>query len=322
MNSSDENIVINDISNVTNESMRLNTYTQPILKQLNNIIKPSSILSAKNNNIILQFIPKIDFNLLNPIIDSILLNVKKSLQFFSNSLKPILSPFYDWINSFDFSHILPDYLEEIKHFSALNKKYMDSMYEAHWFPYVGWHSDISLLKEILYILNSSKGISQRAVKRIDKAVFNYYPDSEIRKIKKGWQNSNIDKIRKKILIQSINAYFRKEYAITSICLSTLWQSLIFEKSGDFASGRKDKETKQHYAQLVEKNGYDKIFKSFFDNFIMYDCRCKEDVKPDVPGRHGNAHGWYSEYPKKKAALNAIFLTDFILNLEETTSEVA
>ena len=47
------------------------------------------------------------------------------------------------------------------------------------------------------------------------------------------------------------------------------------------------------------------------------------MKEDVPGRHGIAHCWYNKYPTKKAALNAILFTDFLLNLqarEETEEE--
>ncbi len=40
----------------------------------------------------------------------------------------------------------------------------------------------------------------------------------------------------------------------------------------------------------------------------------------VKDRHGVAHGWYSHYPNKKAALNAILFTGFILNLEPLICE--
>lgn len=48
--------------------------------------------------------------------------------------------------------------------------------------------------------------------------------------------------------------------------------------------------------------------------MFYDCREKEAVKENVPGSHGVAHGWYSRYPTRKAALNAIAFTDYLIQL--------
>lgn len=67
--------------------------------------------------------------------------------------------------------------------------------------------------------------------------------------------------------------------------------------------------------MIEENEFDKIFASFCEEFIFYDCRKVEEVKPDVPGCHGIAHCWYNTYPNKKMALNAILFTDFLLRLK-------
>lgn len=310
-----------ELSTITQQIARITRNTQPILQQLDDTMKPISVLSKNIHNIAFPFLPKIDFDRINALVAPIN-NMSGTLRHFAEAITPIISPFYDWLNTFDFSAILSYDPDRAKRFKEENELYMQSMYKAHWFPLVGWHSDISLFNEILSIFYSSRGISKRAINKIDKAVMKYYTDNEIRKIKRGWQKREIDSTEKRIMVQSINAYLRKEYAITSICLSTLWQDLIYKKIGDYASGRKDKETKKYYAKLIDENGYSEAFKSFFDDFIMYDCRSKEQAIPDVPGRNSNAHGWYSEYPKKKAALNAIFFTDFILGLKEITSEVA
>lgn len=310
-----------DISAITQQIARLTSNAQPVLHQLDDAMKPMAILSGNLRKITFPLLPKIDFDRINATIVPIN-NMAHTLRYFAESITPIISPFYDWLNTFDFSSILSYDPERAERFRQENEFYMQSMYQAHWFPLVGWYSDISLFNEILSIFYSSKGISKRAVNKIDKAVMQYYTDTEIRRIKKGWQKNNTDNVVKRIMNQAINAYFRKEYAITSICLSTLWQNLIYQKIGDTASGRKDGQTREYYAKLIKENGYSEAFKSFFDDFIMYDCRSKDQALPDVPGRNSNAHGWYSEYPKKKAALNAIFLTDFILGLEEIKSEVA
>lgn len=311
----------NDLSSIIQNISKLAVNTQPILRLLDDTMKPMSVLTENIRYIATPLLPDIDFNHINTMLATIS-NVTVSLRDFTKVITPIISPFYDWLSTFDFSAILSYDPERAKRFKEENEFYMQSMYKARWFPYIGWHSDISLFNEILDILYSSKGISDRAVNRIDRVVMKYYTDKEIMRIKKSWKNSEIDSAEKKIMIQAINAYIRKEYAITSICLSTLWQDLIYKKIGDFVSGRKDNQTKKYYAKLIEENGYGEAFKSFFDDFIMYDCRSKEQALPDVPGRNSNAHGWHFCYPKKKAALNAIFLTDFILNLKETSNGVA
>ena len=57
-----------------------------------------------------------------------------------------------------------------------------------------------------------------------------------------------------------------------------------------------------------------VFSDYFEKCIMSQCNAVEEVKDGVPNRHGVAHSWYRKYPNKKAALNAILLTDFIIQL--------
>lgn len=312
-----ESYISNSLSSITQQIASSMKSVQPILRQLDDVIKPASIMAENLRLINFSLVPSIELSR----IDAILTPIGETMDIIrriSQEITPILSPFYDWLNSFDFTSCLVRGSEQAILFREVNEFYMQSMYKAKWFPHVGWHTDISLFNDILDILYSSKGISKRAVNRIDRVVIQYYTDKEIRQIQKRWRNSNVNSTEKRIMNQAINAYFRSEYAITSICLSTLWQNLIYNKIGDLTSGRKDKQTKEYYAKLIDENGYSEAFKSFFDEFIMYDCRSKEQAIPDVPGRNSNAHGWYLCYPKKKAALNAIFLTDFILDLKEKT----
>ena len=119
--------------------------------------------------------------------------------------------------------------------------------------------------------------------------------------------------------QAVQAYYRKEYAITVVMLSTMWEGIIYEKAHD-ARGKNGKRTKNNFEKLIEQNDFDALFQSFFDEYIMYDCRSTEQVIDDVPGRNSSAHSWYNKYPSKKAALNAILFTDFLLKLEPITNE--
>lgn len=41
----------------------------------------------------------------------------------------------------------------------------------------------------------------------------------------------------------------------------------------------------------------------------------EDIIEGVPSRNGCLHGQYKKYPNKKASLNAILLTDFIISFQ-------
>ena len=55
---------------------------------------------------------------------------------------------------------------------------------------------------------------------------------------------------------------------------------------------------------------------------MYQCDTSADYIPDVPGRNAIAHGWFPEYTSKKAALNAILFTDFLLHLDKLEEATA
>lgn len=123
---------------------------------------------------------------------------------------------------------------------------------------------------------------------------------------------------KKMVNQAINAHLRGEYVLTIACLATLWEGMLKQKMP--AKTRSNKELKKDIKALVVGNGYEEILGDFYNNLIIGTCYGIEDVKEGVPNRNGIAHSWYKKYPNKKASLNAILLTDFIINLnpKETT----
>ena len=238
------------------------------------------------------------------------------------------SPILDW---FEKIYTPPVYtiIEQLGQLSVnildvkrYNRVYMQEMYNARWFPYTGWVTGYSLGLEIQDILEHTRQGSKNRVKKIDKAILDFYSPSVFKEIKKYWRSTELPNHIKKIMCQAIDAYNRKEYALTAITLSSLWQTIIFELCND-NSGHKDKQTKENFKALTQWNDQEEMIETYFDEYIMYDCRSVDAVKDDVPGRNAFAHGWYSKYPSKKAALNAILFTDFLLDMDRLdNTEVA
>lgn len=230
-----------------------------------------------------------------------------------------------WLNTIDFS-LLTSILENIQNigfdynYEEVNEVFLKAMFDARWFPYAGWIADFRIVDAMLEILDTSRA-SKNRVKRIDKLIFSYYDKDEINNLKRGWSQMNLPSYMTRILVQSVQAYHRREYALTVSALSTLWEGIIQEKMND-TSYRISRKTRDNLTKLIEENEFDKIFSSFCEEFIFYNCTKPEDVKPDVPGRHGIAHCWYDTYPNRKMALNAILFTDFLLGLKplENTEE--
>nr|MCR5336335.1 hypothetical protein [Synergistes sp.] len=133
-------------------------------------------------------------------------------------------------------------------------------------------------------------------------------------MKKSWQQKNVLNHKYRMMHQAVQAYHRKEYALTVVMLSTLWEGIIYDKTND-CRRKCGNRTKENFNKLISQTDQDTLFYSFFNEYIMYDCRSVEDVIEDVPGRNSSAHSWYSKYPSRKAALNAILFTDFLMNLE-------
>lgn len=241
-------------------------------------------------------------------------------------IQSISSSLGKWLQTVDFSP-LTSILENIQDigfdydYEEVNEVFLKAMFDARWFPYAGWIADFRIVDAMLEILDTSRA-SKNRVKRIDNLIFCYYDKEEINNLKRGWRQMNLPSYMTRILVQSVQAYHRREYALTVSALSTLWEGIIQEKMND-ESFRISRKTRENLTKLIEENEFDKIFSSFCDEFIFYNCTKPKDVKPDVPGRHGIAHCWYNTYPNRKMALNAILFTDFLLGLkplEKTDNE--
>lgn len=256
----------------------------------------------------------------NSALQLISASIKNATKGLSEALlNAIRSPFIEWVNTFDYSPLqsILDRLridfDAIKKRRELQKAYLQTMYDCEWFPYAGITADISLFREINEIIATSRGNSKRRKTRIDKAILTYYTPKEIKAIKKVWRNSDLEPHIKKILGQAIEAHLRGEYVLTITCLATMWEGLIHYKT-NVTERRQSKKTKEDFVKLIEENDYEPIFSDYYENFIVSQVNTKADVIEGVPNRNGVSHSKYVKYPNKKASLNAILLTDFIIGL--------
>lgn len=233
-------------------------------------------------------------------------------------IRTVTSMIGNWLQTIDFTPLI-SIVENIKKYGFeydyedVDEIYLKAMFDARWFPYAAWVADFRMVDAIFDILDTSRA-SQNRIKRIDKLIFSYYDKEELMNLKRGWRKLNLPSYMTRILIQSIQAYNRKEYALTVATLSTLWEGIIQEKVKD-DSYRVSKKTRDNLTKLIKENEFNDIFSSFCSEFIFYDCLNPEQVKADVPGRHSIAHCWYDTYPNRKVALNAIVFTDFLLRLK-------
>ena len=238
-------------------------------------------------------------------------------------IQTITSGLGKWLQTVDFSPLV-SILEKIQEigfdfdYEEINEIFLKAMFDARWFPYAGWIADFRIVDAMLEILNTSR-VSKNRVNRIDRLIFSYYDKEEINNFKRRWRQMNLPSYMTRILVQSVRAYHRREYALTVSALSTLWEGIIQEKMND-NSYRISRRTRENLGKLIEENEFDKIFASFCDEFIFYNCTKPDEVKSDVPGRHGIAHCWYDTYPNRKMALNAILFTDFLLELKPIEKE--
>ncbi len=124
-------------------------------------------------------------------------------------LDAVSSPALEWIRSIDFSPMITVLKnlnfdsDVLKRYRELKQVYLVTMYECKWFPYAGWTTDISLMTEVLDIIDTSRGKSKRREQRVDKVILKYYTQQEIKNIKRSWQNSDLESHIKKILGQAV-----------------------------------------------------------------------------------------------------------------------
>ena len=98
-----------------------------------------------------------------------------------------------------------------------------------WFPYMRGELFFTGFCEINQILSECENEHDR-IQRIDQMVFSFYTDERVQEIKEEWRDAGLPEHIYRIMSQSVDAYLRGEYAMTTIVLSSLWEGIVGQKA--------------------------------------------------------------------------------------------
>ena len=195
------------------------------------------------------------------------------------------------------------------------------LFETKWFMFSTDIAVGSFVLDVVKVLKNKRIKNHN--KHIDNIVFKHITYEIVDDIKRDWKSHKLSKHIKRVLHESINTYKRREYASTVAVLSSLWQGLIYDLC-DNAESRKDKKTKEQFADIIKREEAPVITSQFLNEYIWKDCHSSDGVIDGIPGRHAIAHGWFMEtkYPSRKEALNAILFTHFLISFYAYEDEFA
>lgn len=197
------------------------------------------------------------------------------------------------------------------------KTYMKSCAAAiiseRWCPALVLHVPIIKLSVLNDILTRDIPEKERTA-LTDQFIFENTGEKYIAHVSETWQSSDLPSHYRRLLKETLHAYLRDEYGLVIPALSPLWEGII-RKKASLPPKAKSPALKAAVEDLASKDKYLETISPFYNECIMYQCEGMDEVIPDVPGRHAMAHGWFPSYPSRKAALNAISFTDFLLCLE-------
>ena len=231
-------------------------------------------------------------------------NLSKQIERIKNGISVL-------IQSVDYTGISASTRNYIKRVEAV----IDAiLFESKWIPSVRTHLDWEERGGLFEILSSTRNGSANRTKKVDSFIFNHFDTKHLSEMKKKWRQSGLPNYIYRILSQSVDAYNKRQYALTLSSMAMLWEKLIALLS-DESKYRTITTTKKEVSELIETatNEANSLITQYFNDYIYYNCTDESDVIENVPGRHGIVHGWYSKYPTRKAALNAILFTDMLID---------
>lgn len=269
--------------------------------------------ASKTFSLLLFELPaQIDAAVNRTIFSEVIASIESAVRNYSYALNDVLeSPFVKWLSSIDISSLFIAWGVSPKESKQISKIYLNAMYHAKWFPYLAYLSDEDLLIEINVILENNQISEQQAEGYIDEAILSYFTDERVRKIRDRWQDTISGYSLQRILCEAGDSFIRGEYYLTVSALAPLWEGIVRSKTVEGT-----KKPKEGFKKLADRNGVDEVFSDFYCNWIRANCKKDSDLTEGIPNRHAVSHGrMLNSYPNKKAALNAILLTDFLLGLK-------
>ena len=284
------------IDDILNEASRLSASTKPLVEH---VLKEKAMLSDMSST-----------------LTKLAMSYTQSLSSLSVAIQSMITLFsqIDYKPLLEIQCILPN-LE-------LDDIYLKELCKARWFPVriMMESTSIDFFVDIMNVIDDTKLDSESRVKKLDEVFIDYYNKNALKDLKKTWETLNISPYMKKVLPESIDAYNRRQYALTVCALVTLWQGIIQEKAIGKQEWRTDEKTQKEFKMLITANDCSNLVKNYFDEYIFYSCNSSDNVKDDVPGRNSVCHSWYIKYPTRKTALNAILFTEFLLGLSPVKKE--
>ena len=196
---------------------------------------------------------------------------------------------------------------------AYQRKCLLALMDAKWSPSLLFDIPEQEMIPLNKILTKDTSHEER-VEAIDRFVFRHFGRDYIAGILEDWASLPIPPHIQQLMCEAVKAYRRKEYGLVIHSLPMQWEGIIKQKTS-LPERVKSDVLKDAAEELISANSYPKILSTFYREFIMYQCNSSEDYIPDIPGRNTVAHGWFPEYPSRKAALNAVLFTDFLLHLD-------
>lgn len=286
---------------ILKQTSMVSAYTSPLVER---VLKETTMLSAMSST-----------------LTKLALNYTSNLTMLSNAVQSMLgvfgkidySPLWNiqsLIQGFDFS----------KYRKQLDDIYLEELIKAKWFPVHITMVSTGFFADIMNVIDTTKPDSKSRVNKLNKVFFSYYDEKNLNELKRYWKTHNIPSHIKRILYDAIQAYKRKQYALTISALAPLWQGIIQGKAKGLQESKTNNKTKQEFQALITENDCNSFVQYYFEEYVFYTCYSLEEVKDDVPGRNSICHSWYNKYPSRKTALNAIIFTDFLLELEPIKKE--
>lgn len=294
-------------------------FTTPVVDA---VLKQASMISAYTSPLVERVIKETTMlTSMSSTLTKLALNYTSNLTVLSNAAQSMLgvfgkidySPLWNiqsLIQGFDFS----------KYRKELDDIYLQELTKAKWFPVHITMVNAGFFADIMNVIDTTKSDSKSRVNKLNKVFFAYYDEKNLNELKRYWKTHNIPSHIKRILYDAIQAYKRKQYALTISALAPLWQGIIQEKAKGLQEGKTNNKTKQEFQALITENDCNSFVQYYFEEYVFYTCYGLEEVKDDVPGRNSICHSWYNKYPSRKTALNAIIFTDFLLELEPIKKE--